>query len=122
MAGAWKRLRAAERLLAEGNAAAFFGEISHVLTTFLEAKLGQPVGSLTLPELRALLEARGFPEGLVDRLAQEIENCDFGRFAPRATREEEMKGALQRTRALLDDLDRVRPAPLSPVVAAQEAR
>jgi hypothetical protein len=121
-AGAWKRLREAERFLKAGDATAFFGEISRVLSTFLEVKLGQPVGSLTLPELRAILEERGFPEGVASAVLGELENCDFGRFAPREAREEEMRKALSRTREILDALDRIRPAPPRGEAAPAEAR
>jgi hypothetical protein len=121
-AQAWKRLREAERLLDAENADAFYAEIARVLGTFLEVKLGQPVRGLTLPELRATLAARAFPEGVVEAVLEEMENCDFGRFAPREGRREEMKNALARTRGLLDDLDRVRPAPLETEGAAEVAR
>jgi hypothetical protein len=121
-ARAWKRLREAERLLETENASAFFGEISRVLLSFLEARLEQPLGSATLPELRAILEARGYPEAVVSSLIRELENCDFGRFAPRDTRADEMRNSLARSRGLLEELDRVRPTPLVPVVSPQEAR
>jgi hypothetical protein len=121
-AQAWRRLREAERFLKAGDAIAFFGEISRVLTTFLELKLGQPVGSLTLSELRALLEERGFPEQVTAAILSEVENCDFARFAPREARVEEMRKALSRVRKLLDGLDRIRPAPPRSETATAEAR
>ena len=41
-------------------------------------------------------------------VGREIENCDFGRFAPSATQACEMQAALQRSGALLKDLQRRR--------------
>lgn len=121
-AHAYKRLREAERLLEADNADAFFGELSRVLTTFLEAKLGQQLGSLTLPELERTLLLRGYSADSAAGVVRELENCDFGRFAPRDSRREEMRNAMQRSRGLLDALERIRPTPLPSATVAEAAR
>lgn len=107
-AGAMKRLREAERLMAADRADAFFAELSQVLKTVLEVKLGQAIGSLTLSELEQTLVRRGLDATAAATVARELENCDFGRFAPASSRAEEMRNALERMRALLDTLERVK--------------
>lgn len=111
---------AARRLLADaekarhaGDATACFAAVARGLGLFLDERLQRPVGGLTTEELRRLLEARGFPEDLVERLVGELENCDFARFTPEGGRAREMSECLGRARSLLEELDRVtvRPDP-----------
>jgi hypothetical protein len=109
-AQAMRRLRDAEQHLKRDDAAALFAEISSVLSTVLEAKLGQPIGSLTMPELERTLVERGISADAAQLVVRELENCDFGRFAPRGTRGDEMRAALDRSRSLLHTLDRTKLA------------
>ena len=111
-AGAMKRLREAERLLEEDRADGFFAELSQVMSTVLEVKLNQPIGSLTLPELERTLLGRGFDAQTAAMIGRELENCDFGRFAPASSRGEEMRNALARMRALLEAIERVKATTL----------
>jgi len=121
-ASAYKRLREAERLLEADDAHGFFGEISRVLTTFLEAKLGQPIGSLTLPELERVLVARGYAADAATGVVKELENCDFGRFARSGSRRDEMRSSVERTKRLLDVLDKVKPSSLPEAPAFEASR
>ena len=103
-----KHLKQARELRRQGDKAAFFGEISAALRDLLDHKLGLLTEGLTRGELRDSLLAAGMPEDLVDAVTQELENCDFARFAPSASGEEQMDETLARVKRLLHQLNRTR--------------
>jgi hypothetical protein len=78
------RLSAAEALIKSGDANAFYGEVEKALHGFIEARLGEPVAGLTRAQLLSLLRARGVPAPRGEALAQVLDQCDEGRFAPGA--------------------------------------
>jgi hypothetical protein len=114
------RLRQAVRHLKAGQRVAFFTEIARVLEEHLTASLGVRVQGLTTPDLRAVLHESGIPVPLQERLVRELEMCDFARFAPAASAEEEMEVTLLRTREILADLDRAAPRRAAPAPKAPE--
>lgn len=87
----------------------FYAAIAQSLKELLEAKLERAVGSLTHAELRRALVDRGMHAELADRIVDELEGCDFARFAAAGAHREEMQACLTRTRALIDELDRFVP-------------
>jgi len=112
------RAREAKRRLSSAAAhatanapAEFYAAIAQALKELLEVKLERSVGSLTHPELRRVLIARGLQEPVAERVVDELEGCDFARFAAAGIRPEEMQLCLTRTRALLDELERFTPRP-----------
>jgi hypothetical protein len=106
-----RRLRLAGRLRDAGRAADFYAELKDSLLYLAEARLGVPAQGLPLEEVqRRLLEAR-VPEQVVESLGREIENCDFGRFAPANSRGDEMSASLARVQGLRTELGRARSAP-----------
>jgi hypothetical protein len=104
-----RRLRVAEIHLRGNRPARFFGELARVLYEHLEERVGRPVQSMTRDELREFLTRQGFPTATIDAVVQELENCDFARFAPSAAGPGEMRAALRRTGELLRVIERVRP-------------
>jgi hypothetical protein len=107
--GARKRLRKAEYHIKAQRPPAFFGECARVLYEHLEYRLGVKVEALTLSELRAHLESRGFSKETSEGVVKELENCDFARFAPSASGPGEMRAALRRVRTLLGWIEQVKP-------------
>jgi hypothetical protein len=108
-AQAFKRLKSAAAMLKPGREAKveeFFAEIARVLREYLTYRLGREAAGLTVDQVRDLMREAGVDEALSDRTIQEIENCDFARFAPSATRREEMERSLERTRELLVELEK----------------
>ena len=105
---AFKRLKAAAAMIAKGDAQAgpFFSELSRVIHEYLAYRLGREATGLTLEQIGEALTAAGVEPSLGERTTRELENCDFARFTPSASRREEMEGALERTRGLLVDLER----------------
>ena len=103
-----QRLRLASSFLKAGNRVSFFGEIASVIHEQLAAKLGIKVQGLTTVELKQLLDECGMEGGLQKQLIDDLEVCDFARFAPAAAEDQQMADTLQRTRRLLDAIDRAR--------------
>lgn len=106
-----RRLATAAKHADASAPAEFYAAIAHALKELLEAKLGRALGSLTHAELRRLLVSRGLDEGLAERVVDELEGCDFARFAAAGARAEEMQLCLTRARAILEELDRFAPRP-----------
>jgi hypothetical protein len=79
-----------------------------VLYEHLEYRLGSKVEAFTLGELRQHLTSRGFDKPTADAVVQELENCDFARFAPSASGPGEMRAALRRVRTLLAQIEKVK--------------
>ncbi len=114
-----RRLRLARSYLQSGDRVGFFGEIANVIQEQLSARLGIRVQGLTSGDLLQTLADQGVDTALRDRLVQDLEECDFARFAPAASGTDEMQDVLTRTRKLLTDLERAR---LTPVKAEPNAK
>jgi hypothetical protein len=105
-----RRLRVAEYHIKAQRPSAFFGECARVIYEHLEYRLGAKVEALTLGELRVHLTARGFDRDTVEATVQELENCDFARFAPSASGPGEMRAALRRVRILIGLIEKQKPS------------
>lgn len=101
-----QRLREAERHAAANEPRRFYAAVAQSIKEVLEARLGRPVGSLTHPELRELLRARGMDAALADEVIDELEGCDFARFSAAGVSAAEMEACLRRARELLHGLER----------------
>jgi oxygen tolerance protein BatD len=117
-----QRLRSAAAHLRAQHAAEFFAELARALDDRLGEALGQPARALTRPQLGQLLLERGFSAELIQRITDELDNCDFARFTPAASAPDEMRAALERTRALVDEIDRAGAAAAAEREAAGEAQ
>jgi hypothetical protein len=90
--------------LRAGGAEAFAG-IARTLLHYLEARFGEPFNGLTHERLAARLRALGVDEQAARDLVTELENCDFARFAPAATRAGELEEAVRRATALVGRIE-----------------
>jgi hypothetical protein len=88
--------------------AAFWGELDRVLREFVDRRFDVVATGLTQADLAAALGARGAPAGAIEVLVAELDGCAFGRFAPSAAQERDRATAVERARACLAALDRVR--------------
>ena len=105
-----QRLRRTKKLVATGNAADFYAELKLALLDALEARTGLPLHGVRLDKTRMLLEEAGASAEIAEAVVREIENCDFGRFAPANSRGDEMQAASERVKRLVITLARQRPA------------
>jgi hypothetical protein len=103
-----QRLRVAEIHLRGNRPAKFFGELARVIQEHIDERVGKPVSSMTRDQLRAFLAEQGFAETTIGRIDEELEHCDFARFAPSASGPGEMRAAMRRTRDLLREIEKTR--------------
>lgn len=108
-----KAIAAARRSLASARKAAqgqspekVYSLVARSLGSYLEARFGISVGSATHDQVEKELLARGVPADLAAAVRAELENSEFGRFAPSALLEKDMVDACRRTNELIRQLDR----------------
>ncbi len=105
-----RRLRTARRFLDEGDSSGFFAEVARVLGEVLGERLGVKTAGLTSDELKARMVEAGLPEDLIRDVSQELQACDFARFAPAASSREEMERTLDRVRSIVGRVSRSKAA------------
>ncbi len=124
-----RRLRALEAAAYEApeQAKPFFVELSDVLRTYLEARLGVPALERTTRELRQELEGRyvryKLPGAAPGRVQNLLERADLVKFADLRPPAAQSREALEETRKTIDSIEtKLRQiavtAPESPVVEA----
>ncbi len=100
-----RSLREAERLLREGSARAFYGEIERAVLGFISNRMGIPERGLTRERLGEALANEGIPEPVRARIGAMLEECDRARFAPVGPDREAMQTACRRAEGIISDLD-----------------
>ncbi|MGA9407607.1 MAG: BatD family protein, partial [Bacteroidota bacterium] len=84
-----KRLKDAKVLLGLDNAEAFYAEISRALWAYVSDKLAIDRAELSIDNVMKQLEGKPISQDVVARLKECLEACEFARFAPASSRQEE---------------------------------
>ncbi len=77
-----KRLKNASKLLKQGNAGAFYDEVTRALWGYVGDKLNLPVTELNKDNVGEQLQQRGVGEETVGRFLNVLGDCEFARYAP----------------------------------------
>ena len=77
-----KRLKSAAKLLKQGNAGAFYDEVTRALWGYVGDKLNLPASELNKDNVGEQLQQRGVDEESVQRFLSVLGDCEFARFAP----------------------------------------
>ncbi len=88
---AGQRLRIAAHCLKEKKSDRFYEEILRALWGYLSDKLSIPVSELNRTRAVEALKMKGIPDQDAESLAAVIDLCEFARYAPSSSREEEEK-------------------------------
>lgn len=110
-----KALGRARRALAElrrnpgESSGAFYGALSRTMGDFLGARFDLAPTARSGASLEDALRIRGADEALVRALREELESCDYARFAPSAAQDADRSAAAARIRDLMEKLDSLRP-------------
>ncbi len=99
--------RVAETHQRDQRPAKFFASLSHAIYEHLEAWLDHNLQSMTQRELRAFLALRGFDKSTIRQVTDDLDAFDKARFAPSDIGDKEMREAVERTRELLEAVEKV---------------
>jgi hypothetical protein len=77
-----KRLKTAEKSLAENKSEKFYSDISLAIFGYLEDKLHMPKSEFTIDGATQLLQQMQLPEELSAEVKERLVKCEFARFAP----------------------------------------
>ena len=100
-----------DRLLGGPPQREAYSEVSRLLVSFLEVRLGLTLRGLTSDAQRRRLAGAGLPADLVQGLGNELESCDFARFAPGDLRASDLQETIRRAAALTIRVDREAKTP-----------
>ena len=100
-----KRLRKAEELANTGKGVECFGELARTLRQYVQDRLGVGLTGLTNAQIHEALAEKGLSSEVGDQLIQQLERCDFARFAPSAAGDSNTREALQQADAILAALE-----------------
>ena len=100
-----KRLKGANKLISARRSKEFYSEVARALLQYVGDKLNLPAYGLTKDQIESELSERGFKKEKIDNLVKVLELCDFARFAPGSSTEEEMKRFLDHAEKAIADLE-----------------
>jgi len=79
---ATKRLKNASKLLKQGDAKAFYEEVTRALWGYVGDKLNLPVTELNKDNVDEKLAERGISEDTIQRFLHVLSDCEFAQYAP----------------------------------------
>ena len=98
-----KRLKAAAKLLAEGNKAAFYEEIERAAVSYLSYRLSIPTADLSKDTIAEILRSKNVPAELIAEVKDVLSTAEFARYAPSA--DSQMQTLFDRTTELINKLE-----------------
>ena len=100
---AQKRLKAAKKLLSEGNKAAFYEEIERAALSYLSDRLSIPTADLSKDNIAEILRGKQINEELIAEVKDVLSTAEFARYAPSA--DSQMQTLYDRTTELINQLE-----------------
>jgi hypothetical protein len=101
-----RRLREARRQMKAATARAFYAAVAQAMTDYIGDKFDASGTGLTHQKIEELLEQHGAPDDLRAAFHRCLEACDYARFAPSSSDEEQMRRALASAEDTLIALER----------------
>ena len=101
-----KRLKGAKKLISVKRSKEFYSEVARALLQYVGDKLNLPAYGLTKDQIESELSERGYKKEKIDNLVKVLELCDFARFAPGSSTEEEMKRFLSQAEEAIVKLEK----------------
>jgi hypothetical protein len=102
---AQRRLKVARKLISAQTSKEFYCEIARALLQYVGDKLNVPAYGLTKDDIVEKLSARGLEREKIENLVGFLDSCDFARFAPGSSTEEEMQKFLRQAEKAIADLE-----------------
>lgn len=102
-----KRLAKARSLASPEKGIEFFAEINIALTSYIADKLNISPHGLTNDHIKELLMNKSADDDLISGISDTLQKCDFARFAPASTNQNEIDDVLTSTEQLMIKLEGV---------------
>lgn len=90
-----KRLKTANKLLAEKKQNEFYDEVMRALWGYIADKLNMPQESLNKDNIQAELTSKQVSQELIDQFIKTLNDCEFARYAPSSDVNAQMEGLYQ---------------------------
>ena len=100
-------LSKAGKLTGEQDDVTFYSFISRLLTDYIADKLNLPSAGLTLEQICSILEEKKLQSDVIKEFKIWYEKCEYARFAPGSSTEEDRKEVLSFTEKVLNDIAKV---------------
>lgn len=100
---AQKRLKAAAKLLAEGNKTVFYEEIERAAVSYLSDRLSIPTADLSKDTIAEILHSKNVPDNLIHEVKDVLATAEFARYAPSA--DSQMQTLYDRTTNIINQLE-----------------
>ena len=101
-----RRLKDARRRMSPSTSRAFYAEVARALTEYVAAKFDTSAAGLTHDRIEELLASRGAADESRREFHRCLEACDYARFAPTSSGDEEMRRMLLAAEEILVRLER----------------
>jgi len=100
-------LNKAKNIMKEkGNSEEFYSFLSRALTEYIGDKVNLPPAGLTLTDMFFILEEKQVDKEILELFRRTYESCEYGRFAPGGSGEENMRHALEMTEKIIVKLEK----------------
>lgn len=90
-----KRMKTANKLLAEKKQNEFYDEVMRALWGYIADKLNMPQESLNKDNIQSELSAKSVPQELTDQFIKTLNDCEFARYAPGSDVDAQMESVYQ---------------------------
>ncbi len=97
----------AQKLLQRAENEKFYGELAHILRSYLAGRLNQESDNVALNEMEEAWKERAWPQELLEKVREILNECDFARFAssqPIAMRGNEI---LRQSKEVIEEVERL---------------
>lgn len=95
----------ARKLISAKTSKEFYCEIAKALLQYVGDKLNLPAYGLTKDQMVEKLSEKGLERAKIDNLVEFLDSCDFARFAPGSSTEEEMREFLREAEKAIVQLE-----------------
>lgn len=102
---AQRRLKVARKLISAKTSKEFYCEVSRAMLQYVGDKLNLAAYGLTKDQIVDRLTEKGLEKEKIDHLMSTLDFCDFARFAPGSSSEEEMRKFLERAEKAIAELE-----------------
>jgi len=85
----------------------FYSLISRIITDYIADKLNLPPAGLTRDHICSILEEKKIETDIIEEFKRLYEKCEYARFAPASSSEQDRKGVLSLTEKILNDIAKI---------------